>query len=350
VSKKLPVSLAATGVVTALAIVLAGLGAEGQAIPAVYGQWTVAPADPTSTGTLSLPGSQVPDAPFETNGNNPQVPSGASAFLGDSTPFGAEYSSSQDLPYLVLRTDSTAPSTTTFTFAAPTPASGWGFAFGDIDADTVKVEAFDAAGAAVPTAALGWQSAFNYCTNSPRPTSCGAGPFTDVPTWDPGTSTLVGNGPDTTGAAGWFRPTAPITTLKLTFTRISGAPVMQMWVASHCCPPPTTTSTSTSTTSSSTSSSTSTSTTSSSTTSTSTTVPSSTTVSSTTAPPTTTPPTTGPSTSLTPTTAPTPPPAPPAPRLADTGAQSGRLALIGTGLMALGALVAHAGRRRRRST
>lgn len=172
--KKLPVSLAATGLVTALAVVVAGLGAEGQAAPGVYGQWTVAPADPTSTGTLSVPGSQVPDATFQTNSDSLQVPSGASAFLGDSTPFGAEYGSSQNLPYLVVRTDGTAPSTTTFTFAAPTPASGWGFAFGDVDADTVKVEAFDAAGAAVPTAALGWQSAFNYCTNSPRPTSCGA--------------------------------------------------------------------------------------------------------------------------------------------------------------------------------
>jgi hypothetical protein len=85
----------------------------------------VFPSPPSSTGTLAVPGSQVPNATFQTDGDNPLVPSGASAFLGASTPFGAEFGTSQNHPYLVLRTDGTAPSTTTFTFAGPTPTSGW---------------------------------------------------------------------------------------------------------------------------------------------------------------------------------------------------------------------------------
>lgn len=314
--------------VAVAALLATATGVQGQAIPSAYAQWTVGGTPPSSTGTLAVPTTEVPSATFQTNSNSPQVPSGASTYLGASTPFGTEFGSSQNLPYLNLRTVGVNPSTTTFTFSAPTPASGWGFAFGDIDADSVRIEAFDAGGAPVPATALGFRGTFNYCNNTPTP--CGPGTHTDVPTWNPVTSTLVGSGPDTSGAAGWFMPTASFTTLRLTFTRLSGVPIMQMWVAGHVPPPPTTTtSTSTSTTTSTTTSPSTT----------STTTPSSTTSSTTPAP----------TTSSTP-----PPPAPPTtspgPRLADTGAESGVLALIGVALLGLGVLVARISKRRTRPT
>jgi len=318
--------------VAVTALLATATGVQGQAIPSAYAQWSVGGTPPSSTGTLAVPTTEVPNATFQTNSDSPQVPSGASAYLGASTPFGTEFGSSQNRPYLNLRTVGVNPSTTTFTFGAPTPASGWGFAFGDIDADAVRIEAFDAGGAPVPAAALGFRGTFNYCNNTPTP--CGPGTHTDVPTWNPVTSTLVGSGPDTSGAAGWFMPTASFTTLRLTFSRLSGSPIMQMWVAGHVPPPPTTTT--------STSTSTSTTTTTCPCT-TSTTMPTSTSSSSSTTP------TTAPSTSSTP---PPPPPAPPTtapgPRLADTGAESGVLALIGVALLGLGVLVARISKRRTR--
>jgi hypothetical protein len=172
-------------------------------------------------------------ATFATDSNTPSVPSGASAFLGPGTPFGAAFGSSEGHPYLSPRTAvGTTPSTTTFTFATATPSSGWGFALGDIDADPVTVTATAADGSAVPVAALGWQSAFNYCGASPLPSSCG-GAQTDTPVWDPATATLRGNGVGTSGGAGWFMPANGIKTLTLRFTPLSGLPIYQIWFAAN---------------------------------------------------------------------------------------------------------------------
>lgn len=115
------------------------------------------------------------------------------------------FGTSQNLPYLQLRTTTgTAASTTTIAFASPTPVqsggSGWGFTLGDIDADKVTVSATDISGTTVTAAQLGWQGAFNYCAVSPKPSGCPAGESTDVPTWDPSTATLTGNVLDTGGA------------------------------------------------------------------------------------------------------------------------------------------------------
>jgi hypothetical protein len=67
---------------------------------------------------------------------------------------------------------------------------------------------------------------------------------TDVPVWNPATSTLVGNVKDTAGASGWLRPTAAIRTLILTSTVQSGIPAHQVWIAAFdepaaSTPPPT---------------------------------------------------------------------------------------------------------------
>ena len=87
-----------------------------------------------------------------------------------------------------------------------------------IDADQMTVQA-SGPGGPLSTAQLGFQGAFNYCTSStPRPSSCGGSQQTNVPTWNPATSTLVGTGTDTAGASGWFRPTAAITSITLTFS------------------------------------------------------------------------------------------------------------------------------------
>lgn len=191
-----------------------------------YGRWTVS----GGSGTLTVPLTGFPPATVTTDSSRTQVAGGTSAFLGASTPFGAAYGTSQGRQYLVAGTAVVAtPSTTTVAFAAAPPV-GWGFALGDVDADTVRVTATGTDGQPVSTADLGWQSAFNYCRPTPRPTGC-TGMFTDLPHWDPATATLIGNVADTSGASGWFRPAVPITSLTLTFTAQSGTPSYQVWVA-----------------------------------------------------------------------------------------------------------------------
>jgi len=126
-------------------------------------------------------------------------------------------------------------------------------------------------------------------------------------------------------------PTGPISSLRLTFSRIAGSPNMQMWVAGHLSPPPTTTTTSTPTSS----------------TTTSTTLPATATT------------TVTPTTVVPPTTAPPGPPAPPTPpslpgtpasaHLPDTGAGPSTLPLVAAGLalLSLGLAVAHFAQRHR---
>jgi hypothetical protein len=55
-----------------------------------------------------------------------------------------------------------------------------------------------------------------------------------VPVWDPLTRTLRGNeaAVDTSGAAAWFEPTQPISSLTFVFQRRSGLPIYQTWFAS----------------------------------------------------------------------------------------------------------------------
>ena len=165
------------------------------------------------------------------------VISGATNWLSQGTPVGAKYGSSFDQPYLNLRPkadNATSPSTTTYSFATPTPASGWTFVLGDIDADSVRIQAIGADGQTLTAAQLGFNGGFNYCAPgvAGRP-SC-TGDAADVPVWDPATLTLTGNAGavDTSGAAAWFEPSVPLTSLSFFFTRRSGFPVYQTWFAS----------------------------------------------------------------------------------------------------------------------
>lgn len=227
-------------VVSVVAALMVSLGvpmASAQAPITGYGSWGVSGDGASWTGTFTPPSvAGFPSATLVTNSLTPATPTGVTTWLGPTTAFGAVFGTSQNLPYLQLRTTtSTATSTTTIAFASPTPVqsggSGWGFTLGDIDADKVAVSATDISGTPVTAAQLGWQGAFNHCAVSPKPSGCPAGESTDVPTWDPTTATLTGNVLDTGGASGWFRPTVPLATLTLVFTPLSGLPTFQLWVA-----------------------------------------------------------------------------------------------------------------------
>jgi Bacterial Ig domain len=190
-----------------------------------YAQW--------SGGSMTIPLPGFPVASLETTSTSAQAASGASAFLNAGTPFGAQYGSSQNQPYVLLRTaKGNTTSTTTLTFATPPAAGSWGFTLGDIDADRATLSATDASGREVPVSDLGFQSSFNFCQGRPLPSTCGGSTGTDVPTWDPATATLTGNVHDTNGASGWFRPSTVIKTLTIKYSALAGLPVYQLWVAS----------------------------------------------------------------------------------------------------------------------
>ncbi|GAA5143819.1 hypothetical protein GCM10023340_10140 [Nocardioides marinquilinus] len=183
-------------------------------------------------GTMQQASTGFPRAVLASDSrSNVQLPSGASTFLGTQTPPGAKYGSSRNASYVVLRPRADTPtgaSTTTYTFDAPTPDTGWAFVLGDVDADRVQVRATDADGTRVPAAEVSswFAGTFNYAGG------------TDVPTWDGDTSTLEGNAGavDTDGAAGWFEPTQPLTSLTFVFTRRAGFPVYQTWFVSRARP------------------------------------------------------------------------------------------------------------------
>jgi hypothetical protein len=215
------------GAATLAALLLGVTGVAAVPAGGAYANWTLS----GSTGTMAIPVTGFPAATLTTNSTSPSLQSGMSTYLSASTPFGQAFGSSQGTPYALLRTAARqAPSTTTFTFENPTPAR-WAFTLGDIDADKVTVSATDAAGGPVSAAGLGFESSFNYCAVSPRPSGCGTGPFTDQPVWDPATGTLTGNGADTAGAAAWFRPAVPVKTLTFAYSRLNGSPVYQVWFA-----------------------------------------------------------------------------------------------------------------------
>ena len=163
--------------------------------------------------------------------------SGASTWLSQGTPVGEKYGSSIDQQYLNLRpkVDSpTSPSTTTYSFARPTPTSGWTFVLGDIDADSVRIQAIGVDGQTLTAEDLGFNGGFNYCAPGIAGKPSCSGDAADVPAWDAATQTLTGNAAasDTSGSAAWFEPSVPITSLTFFFTQRSGFPIYQTWFAS----------------------------------------------------------------------------------------------------------------------
>lgn len=88
---------------------------------------------------------------------------------------------------------STGGSSGAYAGTGATGAAGFPVARETSDATTIQVpsgsSAFLRPGNALSAADLGFAGVFNYCAVSPKPSSCsGPGPFTDVPTWHPGTS------------------------------------------------------------------------------------------------------------------------------------------------------------------
>jgi hypothetical protein len=211
--------------------------------------WSLAPsANPGETfqgAAIFSAAAAFPTTTWQTNSVTTKAPSGDSAYLGSSTGFGQTFGSSRAEPYLYLSAATAGPSTTTLTFAGP-PPTGWGFALGDIDADFVQIIARDANNNIVSGADLGAQDTggsplLNYCNNIPKPSSCGAGPFTDAPLWYANGTTIggvaystpmvVGNVADTSGAYDWFLPTTDVRSLTLIYHVQSGFPIMQLWIA-----------------------------------------------------------------------------------------------------------------------
>jgi LPXTG-motif cell wall-anchored protein len=187
-----------------------------------------------TTGSASFVGN-FPSATF-TSQRTVQGPT-TSAVLDALTPFGAVYGSSVGQSFIRLSSPANAGSSSTvFTFASATPATGFGFTLGDIDSEAVTISATTTGGVAVTAAELGYTDSFNYASGA------------DLPTWNAGTSTLIGNVADTSGASGWFSPTVPLVTITFTSTTLSGSPDYQVWMAALIPVPATTTTTTTTTT------------------------------------------------------------------------------------------------------
>lgn len=189
------------------------------------------------TGDVTIGSSQL-TASYATDSRSGSVGviSGASTWLAASTEVGAKYGSSRDHQYLNLRPradNATSPSETTYTFARPTPTTNWTFVLGDIDADQVRITAVGPDGQPLTAAQLGFRGGFNYCAPDLAGKPSCTGDAADTPNWDAATTTLIGNAAaaDTNGAAAWFEPNAPISSLTFAFTRRAGFPVYQTWFA-----------------------------------------------------------------------------------------------------------------------
>ena len=223
-------------VLVALGAVIPAMSASAETSPGWAGWDPLAGSAGDWSTTMRLPAGGFPAATVTSDSRGGVgVISGASSWLSAATPPGELYGSSRGRQYLNLRPQAdrpTSPSTTTYSFERPTPTGGWAFVLGDIDADRAVVTARGTDGRLLTGAELGWQGGFNYCTADGSP-SCTGVPE-DVPTWDPATGELIGHvaAADTAGAAGWFRPTTPITSLTVEFFQRSGFPVYQMWFAS----------------------------------------------------------------------------------------------------------------------
>ena len=109
---------------------------------------------------------------------------------------------------------------------------------GDIDAEYLDVSAKDAAGDPVPIADLGFRTAFNYCVGAGAP-SCDSTKEQPLPLWDPVAGRVSGPEVDdaddpiewgnTEGAAVWFEPTVPLSSITVKPMWRKGFPAYQTW-------------------------------------------------------------------------------------------------------------------------
>ncbi|MGJ9412731.1 carboxypeptidase regulatory-like domain-containing protein [Aeromicrobium sp. CF4.19] len=235
----------AASVLTASMVATTALAGAAPATADTTGHWSdiefvFDDADRQSTGqvvateVLGFPDAQV----LSDTAGPARVAVGGSTWLGEATDPGAVYGTSRDRPYLSLRpaaNNPQSPSTTTYTFEEPTPAQGWTFVLGDIDSEFLDVAATGPDGQPVALSDLGFRGGFNYCAAPPRPGTSVCG--TDdserpVPSWDGTTGRLeTTSDVDTNGAAAWFEPTVPISTVTVTSTQRRGNPAYQTWFA-----------------------------------------------------------------------------------------------------------------------
>lgn len=218
------------GIFTTVVALAAGLmlapAAHGADGTGTYSTWTNRSTTPASYAG-AFPGTSAPSsvvAAQPVGGSitrEASISAASSTTLTRSTPFGARFGTSSGRQYLGIAgaLSGSTVAQVVLTFDSAIPAGSWGFTLGDVDAESVTVAATRTDGTPLTTSELGWQGTFNYA---------GAA---DVPTWNPGTSTLEGATNDTNGASGWFAPTVEVKTLTLTQTWLVGAPTYQLWVA-----------------------------------------------------------------------------------------------------------------------
>lgn len=182
----------------------------------VYGAFTV--NTPPTTGAVTFTGTIFPNASITSTDASFSV--ARSATLTSRTPFGEYFGSSIGQTYLSVAIASGKPSgTLTITFDEPPVPGTWAMAFGDVDAENVVISGTRPDGTAVN--AYDWvHDGFNYTASG-----------TDIPTWDAPSSTIIGNGSDTDGAAIWMSPTEEVASITLQQVRTSGFPQYQLWIA-----------------------------------------------------------------------------------------------------------------------
>lgn len=221
--------IAVTTLAVATALTWATMGASGASGGSgVYADWTVSGTSASAT----LTGTVFPEITGTRTGGSWQVAAGGSTWLSADTAFGEEFGSSRDKPYLFTTLPLGGTSTSvTLTFDTAPTAGTWGFALGDIDAEDITITATGTDGQPLDVSTW-FQSAFNACTVSPKPSACPAGTHVDQPTW--ASPILRGSANDTNGATAWFKPTAAVKTLTFLQARnVAGAPVYQLWIASN---------------------------------------------------------------------------------------------------------------------
>ncbi|WP_230748347.1 MSCRAMM family adhesin SdrC [Brevibacterium sp. CCUG 69071] len=223
------------------ALVMMSVSPASSATTSTWAGWTDLEGesrDYTASMTLAGQPELSADVTSDSRAGSVGLISGSSTWLSEGTPVGAKYGSSRNQPYLNLRPyadSASSPSTTTYAFDSPTPKSGWSFVLGDIDADQVSISATTAEGNPATSEDLGFKDGFNYCAEGVAGKPSCSGSAEDVPRWDETTLTLTGNdqAEDTSGAAAWFEPNVPLSSLTFEFTRRSGFPVYQTWFVSQ---------------------------------------------------------------------------------------------------------------------
>lgn len=162
------------------------------------------------------------------------VETSADEYFSPQSPFGSAFGASgpsTSVTFLKVRLDGTkGTATTTFTFDSAMPAGAFGAAFGDLDFDTVTVDATNASNAAVSGADLNG-STFNLCNVTDSIPSICSGATLFTPSWDATTRKFTVNEEDSDGATGMINPTSSIKSITTLQETGSGGSSIRTWFA-----------------------------------------------------------------------------------------------------------------------